>query len=47
MSPQSVRCDPMTSQSLHISWDSVPPSQARGHLLGYRVVHSPLGKCKK
>lgn len=33
-SPQDVRCTTFTSQSLQVSWNSVPDTQLHGHLKG-------------
>lgn len=33
-SPQEIRCTATTSQSLQVSWNSVPEAQVHGHLKG-------------
>ena len=42
--PPGVRCSPMTAHSILVTWDDLPPSKARGKLLGYRVRYSPQTK---
>ncbi|KAK6620098.1 hypothetical protein RUM44_006498 [Polyplax serrata] len=37
-SPQEIRCTATTSQSLQVSWNSVPEAQVHGHLKGYKVM---------
>ncbi|RXG57079.1 Down syndrome cell adhesion molecule-like protein [Armadillidium vulgare] len=37
--PLGISCSPMTSKSLLISWDSLTEREARGRLLGFKVLY--------
>ncbi|XP_050583479.1 cell adhesion molecule Dscam2-like isoform X5 [Bombus affinis] len=36
--PQDIRCTPLSSQSLQVSWDAPPDSSLNGILKGYKVI---------
>ncbi|XP_069192476.1 cell adhesion molecule Dscam2 isoform X3 [Procambarus clarkii] len=42
--PGALRCAPMTAHSVLVSWDTLPPAHARGHLLGYRILYAPADR---
>ncbi|XP_067123055.1 cell adhesion molecule Dscam1-like [Centruroides vittatus] len=39
--PHRVQCLPLTSQSLHISWEAPPMSSIHGILQGYKILYRP------
>lgn len=42
--PEGVRCAPLTSQSLQISWQPTPVQHTNGLLLGYKVNYEHVGE---
>ncbi|XP_031783300.1 Down syndrome cell adhesion molecule-like protein Dscam2 isoform X4 [Nasonia vitripennis] len=40
--PQDVRCTPLTSQSLQVTWDPPPNSSLNGILKGYKVMYENM-----
>lgn len=52
MAPEDVRCAPLTSQSLQVSWQPPPTEHCNGLLQGYKLTYEPVlddnsrGTCK-
>lgn len=41
--PEGVRCAPLTSQSLQISWQPAPAQHTNGLLQGYKINYEHVG----
>uniref|UniRef100_T1IT66 Down syndrome cell adhesion molecule-like protein Dscam2 n=1 Tax=Strigamia maritima TaxID=126957 RepID=T1IT66_STRMM len=42
--PQEIRCSTLSSHSVYVVWDNLPPEDVNGLLLGYKVFYKALQK---
>lgn len=42
MSPEDIRCSPLTSTSLQISWQPPPENHQNGIIQGYKINYEPF-----
>lgn len=42
LAPEDVRCAPLTSQSLQVSWQPPPTEHCNGLLQGYKLTYEPV-----